>query len=248
MARCLALTRDLVRRLPDSIPDPGPLPHEVRAEGFEERTARALLDRRLPDGTLWLFAFGSLMWKRPFAVAEERPARVRGWHRAFCLGPDTRYRGNPLAPGYMLSLDRGGECQGLALRLPAEGLEQTLLDLLRKEPPFPPSWVTARTGDAAVPAFAFTCPRDFVGYAGRLPEAELARHLARAVGKFGSMPDYLLCTLEHLEALGIRDRMLWRLQALVAAEMERLPPEPGPEPGPRTAAAAAPSPSLASPP
>lgn len=218
------LTRDLVQRLPECIPDPGPMPGVVRPDGFEEGVAQDLLARCLPDGSLWLFAFGSLMWKRSFAVAEERPARVRGWHRAFCLGPDTRYRGNPAAPGYMLSLDRGGECRGLALRLPGEGLAETLLALLRAEPPIPPRWLRAETSQGPVQAFAFVTPRNYRFYAGRPSEEDLAGRLARAVGMRGSMPDYLLSTVERLEVLGIRDRLLERLQARVAAEMERLPP------------------------
>jgi cation transport protein ChaC len=220
-----ALTRDLVARLPERIPDPGPMPGA--AEPSPERRQRVLSDllaRRLPDGTIWLFAYGSLMWQRPFAIAEERPARVRGWHRAFCLGPDTRYRGNPEAPGLMLSLDRGGQCQGLAFRLPAEGLEAALLSLIEREPPYPPSWVRAQTAQGVVPAFAFTCPRSSPFYAGRLPEEDLARRLSCAVGKFGSMPDYILNALDHLRALGIRDRLLERTASRVAAELEAMPP------------------------
>lgn len=220
-----ALTRDLVARLPERIPDPGPMPGATPPS--PERRARvvaSLLHRRLPDGTIWLFAYGSLMWQRPFPIAEERSARVRGWHRAFCLGPDTRFRGNPEAPGYMLSLDRGGQCQGIVFRLPAEGLAATLLSLVEREPPHPPSWVRAETAEGSVPAFAFTLPRDAPFHAGRLPEEELACLLSRAVGKFGSMPDYILNALDHLRALGIRDRLLERTASRVAAELEAMPP------------------------
>jgi cation transport protein ChaC len=43
--------------------------------------------------------------------------------------------------------------------------------------------------------------------------------LARAVGHWGTGAEYLLNTVQHLEALGIHDRFLWQLQQLVAARI-----------------------------
>ena len=37
------------------------------------------------DGDLWLFAYGSLLWRPDFPYRESRIARVRGYHRRFCL-------------------------------------------------------------------------------------------------------------------------------------------------------------------
>src|SRR3712207_1307593 len=53
-------------------------------------------------------------------------------------------------------------------------------------------------------------------YAGRLPPDETAATIAAAAGHWGSCADYLRETVAHLEALGIRDRNLWRLQRMVA--------------------------------
>jgi cation transport protein ChaC len=38
------------------------------------------------------------------------------------------------------------------------------------------------------------------------------------------MPDYLLNTITHLEAAGVHDPGLWRMQALVAERLEGLAP------------------------
>ena len=43
---------------------------------------------------LWVFAYGSLMWKPGFDYAERRRARVPGYVRRFCLDSIT-YRGTP---------------------------------------------------------------------------------------------------------------------------------------------------------
>ena len=66
----------------------------------------------------WVFGYGSLMWHPGLDTPETRPARLQGWHRAFCLGWDRRFRGTPEKPGLMLAIDRGGSCKGIAHRLP----------------------------------------------------------------------------------------------------------------------------------
>jgi cation transport protein ChaC len=216
----LRLTNDLVARLPCSIPDPGPMDRAEVQDSYYCDTTRAVLDARPADG-LWVFAFGSILWKRRFEVVEERPARVRGWHRKFSLGPDTRYRGNPDAPGVMLSLCPGGQCQGKVLRMNPEGVEAALDNLLRNEPPIPPAWVRAVTPLGEVRAIAFVNRRDFVGYCGGMCDGEVADRLARAVGMWGSMAEYLHNTVQHLEEMGIRDGYLSRIEAMVAERLAR---------------------------
>lgn len=211
------LTPDLVAKLPCSVPDPGPLPGR-QVDFCARTTARRVLAELPQEAPLWVFAYGSILWKRRFEVAEERAAKVRGWHRKFCLGPDTRYRGNPDAPGVMLSLDRGGQCAGKVLRMAEAGREAALTHLLENEPPIPPVWVSATTPDGPVRAIAFVVPRSFQGYCA-LCESEIADRLASAVGMWGSMAEYLMNTVRHLDEMGIRDRYLSRMERLVAERL-----------------------------
>lgn len=222
MEKNLRLTPDLVARLPASVPDPGPMPGGP-VSFCAQATAACVLDQVPEGGPLWIFAFGSILWKRRFAVAEERPARVHGWHRKFCLGPDMRYRGNPQAPGVMLSLDRGGQCQGKVLRMAEAGREAALVNLLENEPPLPPAWVTAMTPEGPVKAIAFVMTKDFRGYCGALCEEEVADRLASSVGMWGTMAEYLMNTVRHLEEMGIEDSYLRRMEAKVAARLALLP-------------------------
>ena len=216
------LTKDLVARLPCSVPDPGPMARAMVPDSYYPEVTEDVLARR-PPGGLWVFAFGSIMWKRRFQVVEERRAAVRGWHRKFCLGPDTRYRGNPDAPGVMLSLDRGGQCRGMVLRMQEDGIGAALEDLLRNEPPVPPAWVKAETPDGQVRAIAFVTTRQFEGYCGGLCDHDVADRLAQAVGMWGSMAEYLCNTVDQMEAMGLRDAYLWRMQAMVAERLALLP-------------------------
>src|SRR2546423_7228566 len=89
----------------------------------------ALRDSAAP---VWLFAYGSLMWNPEMPFAERRPALLRGWHRSFCLY-SRDYRGTPERPGLVLGLDRGGSCQGIAYRLPPEGLGAAIDQVLARE-------------------------------------------------------------------------------------------------------------------
>jgi cation transport protein ChaC len=192
-----------------------------RPDSYYSETTRAIIDAVSPGEEMWLFAFGSLIWNKRFTHNEERPGLVRGWHRDFCLGPDTRFRGNPQVPGYTLSLDRGGQCKGMVYRLPREGLAANIEGLLRKEPPFPPRWLTVTTPQGPVRAFAFTHPGKDIGYAGHLADDAVADALARSVGMMGSMAQYVYLTARHLEEMGLCDDRLWRMQEMVAERIER---------------------------
>lgn len=190
-------------------------------DSYYSTTAEDLI-RVVPRGEdMWLFAYGSLIWNKRFTHVEERPGMVHGWHRDFCLGPDTRFRGNPQAPGYMLSLDRGGQCKGMVYRLPREGLAANIEGLLRKEPPFPPRWLTVATSSGKVRAFAFTHPGKGIAYAGHLSDEAIADAIAQAVGVVGSMAQYVYYTALHLEQLGLCDERLWRMQEMVAKQIEQ---------------------------
>jgi cation transport protein ChaC len=73
----------------------------------------------------WLFAYASLIWKLELEHVEVRRGTARGWHRSFCFRIE-RFRGTREQPGLMMSLDRGGMCQGIAFRLPPDDLEGQL--------------------------------------------------------------------------------------------------------------------------
>lgn len=199
--------------------------HAPPPDGYYTETTEGLIRAVPPAGDVWLFACGSLIWNKRFTHVEERPGVVRGWHRDFCLGPDTRFRGNTQAPGYMLSLDRGGQCRGMVYRLPREGLDANVEGLLRKEPPFPPRWVTVATSLGLVRAFAFTHPGRATDYAGHLSDEAVADALSKAVGVVGSMAHYVYLTVLNLERLGLCDDRLWRMQEMIAERIEKAFPD-----------------------
>jgi len=220
-SRTPALTADLVARVWRSMPDPGPPPGMGL---FDDADFRALRDRLLaerPSGAeLLLFAYGSLIWKPGCAIAEQRVATLHGWHRRFCFRIN-RYRGCDERPGLMMTLDRGGACKGVIQRLPGDGAADCLEQVLRREHSYKPSshrpiWVKVRSEGRSLPAIAFVMDRAAPTYLPDLTPAQQAEMIAFACGHRGPCAEYLLNTVEHLEALGIHDRYLWQLQKLVA--------------------------------
>lgn len=216
----MRLTRDLIARIPRNDHDPGPTHLYLTDEERTRSLAATMADRRAPK-TVWVFAYGSLIWKPAFSAVESRIGTLHGYHRQFCMLVK-RYRGTPEEPGLMLALERGGSCRGMAYRVAEDGREQTLTTIWTRElltAAYLPRWLDVRTDGGTVRAIAFVMNRAHERYTGRLDEADVADRLARACGHVGSCAEYLLETVTHLEELGIRDHRLWRLQRLVAARL-----------------------------
>ena len=219
----MRLTPALVGQAFRTVPEPETGPYRKLGDDEIAAIAARLIAAGDRDAPVWVFAYGSLIWKPAFAPAEVRRALARGWHRSFCIDMNS-WRGTPDAPGLMLALARGGSCSGLAFRLRAESLVPDLELLVKREMPYHElsrnvRWTRVETARGPVPALVFYADPVDIEVSHRLPQAEVARRLARACGYAGSCAEYLYNTVSHLEAEGIRDRTLWRLQRLVADEI-----------------------------
>jgi len=169
-------------------------------------------------GDFWVFGYGSLMWRPGFAHVETERARLIGFRRSLCVHSHV-HRGTPDRPGLVLGLDRGGSCIGLAFRVPGELRDEVVTYLHERglitnvylEKLLP---VALETG-ARVEALCYVVDRSHPQYAGRMDAADAAMRVSGAVGQSGANDEYVLNTLEHMRALGIRDSWMEEVAARI---------------------------------
>jgi glutathione-specific gamma-glutamylcyclotransferase len=191
--------------------------------------AKILSESELTKGDLWVFGYGSLMWRPGFAFIEQVPARLIGEHRALCVY-SFDHRGTPEKPGLVLGLDRGGACRGIAFRVEAKlrgdtvdylrGREQTThvyREVMRSV------WLENEARQR-VSALAYVVDRGHVQYAGRLSLAEQLRYVRQGHGRSGNNRDYVLSTVKSIEAQGFRDQPLHQLAMVLHDDFRSLHP------------------------
>jgi len=167
---------------------------------------------------LWVFGYGSLMWRPGFDYLERRPARLLGAHRALCVISHF-HRGTAEKPGLVLGLDRGGSCRGIAFRVEASKREATIAYLREREQVTSVYRETTRPvtlldePEADVQALCYIVDRSHAQYAGALTRERQLALVRQGHGRSGINRDYVFATVKELEALGIRDATLEWLAA-----------------------------------
>jgi glutathione-specific gamma-glutamylcyclotransferase len=167
---------------------------------------------------LWVFGYGSLMWRPGFTFAESQSALLKGAHRALCVY-SVVHRGTHAEPGLVLGLDRGGACKGMAFRVTA-GAEDAAVAYLRDREQVTnvyveavrPIWLLDGSG-RMLKALTYIVDRNHPQYAGDLPFEAQIRIVRAGKGQAGGNVEYVLRTLRHLEEAGVHDPLLSNLAA-----------------------------------
>jgi cation transport protein ChaC len=129
----------------------------------------------------------------------------------------------------MMMLSRGGRCDGVIYRVSDSEKREQIDKALRREVSHKDSLSTFRflpvrtQGGETIRALTFWAGGKSPRIIRPLPPLQdVAPVLARACGHRGSCAEYLYNTVVHLAEFGIRDRNLWRLQEMVAREIEAI--------------------------
>jgi cation transport protein ChaC len=168
--------------------------------------------------THWVFGYGSLIWHPGFTFVRSQTATLRGAHRSLSVYSH-HYRGTLEKPGLVFGLSRGGSCRGMAFEVDADHWEEAHAYLRARElvtdvyrEVFRP--VRLDSG-AVVMSMAYVVDEQHIQYAGRLPIEDQVAMVRSGFGISGSNVEYVLNTAQHLAQMGIRDKTLDKLAALL---------------------------------
>jgi glutathione-specific gamma-glutamylcyclotransferase len=169
---------------------------------------------------LWIFGYGSLLWRPSFPFTERRAASIRGFWRRFWQG-STDHRGVPGAPGRVVTLEAAPDavCFGAAYRIPDERTVEVLIGLDHRERGgYERLRLELSFGDGGVAnGLVYVATSANPNYLGPAPLEAIAAQVAHARGPSGPNSEYVLRLAASLRELGAVDEHVFALERLVAA-------------------------------
>jgi cation transport regulator ChaC len=170
--------------------------------------------------SVWVFGYGSLIFRADFPFQARRVARLHGFARRFWQrSPD--HRGTPEAPGRVVTLiaEPSASVLGVAYRLAEDSAARILLDLDRREQAgyvrseVEVQFLDAPPGNAR--AFVYQARRGNPGFDDELSNAEIAAIVRCAHGPSGDNASYVRCLAQALRSLGEDDAHVFEIERLV---------------------------------
>ena len=166
--------------------------------------------------SVWLFGYGSLIFKADFPWLERRPAAIRGWARRFWQGSHD-HRGTETAPGRVVTLVPQADalCDGMAYLVTPE--EFAHLDYREKN-----GYLRLATdilfddGSSAL-GLVYIATHENAAFLGPASELDIARQIAAARGPSGPNSEYLLELAKALRELGKPDAHVFEIERHLAA-------------------------------
>lgn len=170
-------------------------------------------EHQLPNVSedIWLFGYGSLIYKVDFPYLEQRPAKIFNWQRRFWQGSHD-HRGTPEAPGRVATLIEmpGASCEGMAYRVDPSVFTQ--LDYREKNGYLRVNTELHFSENEVSTGLAYIATENNTAYLGPASEQEIAKHIARAAGESGDNSEYLLRLAESLRQLEIDDPHVFAIE------------------------------------
>lgn len=177
--------------------------------------------------SVWLFGYGSLIYKTDFAYLDAKPACIYGWERRFWQGSHD-HRGTPEAPGRVLTLVEaaGARCAGMAYQVTPDTFEH--LDHREKNGYLrvftPLHWLndSEHSGPGETEGVVYLAGADNEAYLGPDSDAAIAAHIARSTGPSGPNSEYVLKLAQALRAINEQDEHVFAIEREL---VKLLPPQ-----------------------
>ncbi|MRV75611.1 gamma-glutamylcyclotransferase [Duganella sp. FT92W] len=163
--------------------------------------------------SVWVFGYGSLIYKADFPYMQRRAASITGWSRRFWQGSHD-HRGTPTAPGRVVTLipDHGAVCHGMAYLVSPDvfahldyreknGYLRRVIDIAFED-----------GSDDMAEGVVYIAREDNGAFLGPASEAEIALQIAGATGPSGPNSDYLTHLAVALRELGQDDAHVFAIE------------------------------------
>ena len=195
------------------------------SERERRRILSDILEEAVDPNDIWVFGFGSLMWKPGFQPREKKTVLLRGFERKFHIW-SIKGRGTKERPGLGLCLEpiKEGVCKGIAYRILPDTKDKDLRYLWDREMVsgvYLPRWVAVECSDGSdLSVLTWIVNKNHMRYAGPQSVKEMARIIANSKGSYGTCRDYLTNTIQEMAKLGQYDPTLDKVLAVIENEKD----------------------------
>ena len=161
--------------------------------------------------SVWLFGYGSLIYKADFPYIERRTASIANWTRRFWQGSHD-HRGTEAAPGRVVTLvpESGAVCNGMAYLITPEVF--THLDHREKNGYLRLATQITFDDETSVEGLVYIATADNAAYLGAASEQDIARQIAASSGPSGPNRDYLIDLAHALREMGKHDAHVFAIE------------------------------------
>jgi len=176
---------------------------------------------------LWVFGYGSLVWKPGFQPGKIATGHVEGYSRKFWQGNET-HRGMPGRPGRVATLveEKAGLTHGVALQLTGEEALDYLNNREMKLGGYEQQMTTFTPVDDDMKPFdvlVFVATENSRHWLGEAPEEDVAKQVVNSSGPSGHNVEYVLKLSGWLRRTfpEAEDKHLFALERHVLLELQR---------------------------
>ena len=167
--------------------------------------------------SLWIFGYGSLIWRPDFSYSAKNRAKITGFARRFWQG-STDHRGTPNAPGRVVTLveDQNSSCEGMAFKLPQSSAEAIIQKLDYRERggyTRVDTTIELQSSPQQIEqAVTYIARPTNPNYLGPASSKEIAMQIRHAVGPSGPNLDYIYKLATELRRCQIRDEHVFEIE------------------------------------
>lgn len=175
---------------------------------------------------VWIFGYGSLIWRVDFPYVERRPAYIRHWTRRFWQG-STDHRGVPGAPGRVVTLIEApdADCWGMAYRLDSDTHADALAHLDHRERGGYERLeldIHFAHGDLTT-GITYHATPDNPNFLGNASSLAIVEQVLTAEGPSGPNTEYVLQLERALREMQTHDEHVFEIAKLVRSKLDQLP-------------------------